>query len=55
MNSYRAPFLLFNKHIETINDLDEIVAKRCIALANERETIKNRAGFHWWPKIVSAQ
>ena len=45
---------IVNKHVKTINDLDEIVAKRCIALANERETIKNRAGFHWWPKIVNA-
>ncbi len=45
---------IVNKHVETISDLDEIVAKRCIALANERETIKNRAGFHWWPKIVNA-
>jgi hypothetical protein len=46
---------IVNKHVETINDLDEIVAKRCIALANERETIKNRAGFHWWPKIANAK
>ncbi|MCC3246270.1 IS630 family transposase [Methylocystis sp. WRRC1] len=45
---------IVNKHVETINALDEIVAKRCFALANERETIKSRAGFHWWPKIANS-
>jgi hypothetical protein len=30
------------------------IGKRCGALANERDVIKGRAGFHWWPKIANA-
>lgn len=45
---------IVNKHVETIHELDEIIGKRCGALANERDVIKSRAGFHWWPKIANA-
>jgi len=45
---------IVNKHVETIHELDEIIGKRCGALANERDAIKSRAGFHWWPKIANA-
>jgi hypothetical protein len=46
------PFV--NKHIPTIEDLEDIITKRSIDLAAERETIKGQAGFHWWPKIITA-
>jgi hypothetical protein len=45
---------IVNKHVETIHELDEIIGKRCGALANERDVIKSRAGFHRWPKIANA-
>ncbi len=38
--------------VDTIEDLDDIIGKRCAALAEERDAIKSRAGFHWWPKIT---
>ncbi len=44
---------IVNKHVETIEDLDEIIGKRCAALADNRDAIKSRAGFHWWPKIAN--
>lgn len=44
---------IVNKHIPTIEDLEDIISKRCLDLAQERETIKAKAGFHWWPKIIS--
>ena len=44
---------IVNKHIATIDELDEIIGKRCGALAKESYAIKSRAGFHWWPKIVN--
>ena len=44
---------IVNKHVETIEALDEIIGERCAALANERDIIKSRAGFHWWPKITT--
>ena len=45
---------IVNKHVETIHELDEIIGKRCGALAKEHDVIKSRAGFHWWPKIANA-
>ena len=42
-----------NKHIPTLEALDEIISMRCAALASEREKIKSQAGFHWWPKIAN--
>jgi hypothetical protein len=39
----------------TIDELDDIIGQRCAALANERDTIKSRAGFHCWPKIVATK
>jgi transposase len=43
---------IVNKHIPTIADLEEIIAGRCIALADAPETIKTRTDFHWWPKPI---
>ena len=40
--------------MEKYKELNEIIAARCVALADERDTIKSRAGFHWWPKIANA-
>lgn len=46
---------IVNRHVATIEELDEIIAKRCVALANERDAIKSRAGFLWWPEIANAK
>jgi transposase len=43
---------IINKHVETIDELDAIIGQRCASLAGQREIIKSRAGFHWWPKIA---
>jgi hypothetical protein len=39
-----------NRHFETLADLDAVLAKRCVTLANNRALIRSQAGFHWWPK-----
>jgi len=44
---------LANKYAATIEELEAIVAQQCTALANQRAMLKSRAGFHWWPKIVT--
>ena len=46
---------IINKHIPTIEDLGDIIGKRCVDLAQERETIKGKSGFHWWPNIINAE
>jgi transposase len=45
---------IVNKHIPDLEALEGIVSKRCVQLANERQTLKGRTGFHWWPKIALA-
>ena len=44
---------IVNKHIAKLKDLDDIIGKRCVDLANQRQTIKSRTGFSWWPKIIT--
>jgi len=46
---------IVNKHIPTLEALDDIVSMRCAALATDHEKIKSQAGFHWWPKIANAK
>lgn len=41
---------IVNRHFQTLDDLDAVVADRCVALANDRDLIRGQAGFHWWPK-----
>ena len=43
---------IVNKHVAMIDELDDIIGKRCAALANERDAIKGGAGFHSRPKIA---
>ena len=44
---------IVNKHIATIEELEAKIAERCAALAEEREQIKTRTGFHRWPKRIT--
>jgi hypothetical protein len=44
---------IVNKHVATLDELDQTIGKRCVALANQRDAIKSRAGFHWWPKLAN--
>jgi transposase len=41
---------IVNKHFATIEDLESKIANQCFPLAEETDKIKNRTGFHWWPK-----
>jgi hypothetical protein len=43
-----------NRHFASLAELDAVVAKRCVALGNDRDLIRGQAGFHWWPKTVTA-
>jgi hypothetical protein len=44
---------IVNQHVPTLEDLDQIISARCVALAAQPKEIKSRAGFHWWPKIAN--
>jgi transposase len=44
---------LANKHFDTIDDLDAVVAMRCCDLHRDRNLIAQHANFHWWPKSIN--
>jgi len=33
-----------------LDDLDAVVASRCVVLGADRDLIRGQAGFHCWPK-----
>jgi transposase len=42
---------LANTYFETIKDLGETVGKRCVALSDQRDIIRDSTLFHWWPTL----
>ena len=40
---------LANTYFDTIEDLDEVVGERCVALFHKRDVIRASTLFHWWP------
>jgi hypothetical protein len=44
---------IVNKHIATIADLEDKIARQCVALAEQPEQIQTRINFHWWPKTIN--
>jgi hypothetical protein len=40
---------LVNGYFETIEDLDNVVGQRCVALTHQQEMIRASTLFHWWP------
>ena len=42
-----------NRHFETIDALDAVLAERCRTLRHERSTIAANTAFNWWPKTKS--
>ena len=41
-----------NRHFSSLADLDEAVARQCVALNSDRDRVRGQAGFHWWPDRV---
>jgi hypothetical protein len=41
---------IVNKHVAAIDEFDEFIAKRCVALAKERDAIEGCAKFTWCQK-----
>jgi hypothetical protein len=40
---------LANTYFDTIEDLDDVVGERCVALMEQRDVIRASTLFHWWP------
>ncbi len=41
-----------NRHFASLADLDRALAARCLALAEQPETINAHTRFHWWPEAA---
>jgi hypothetical protein len=41
---------LANTYFETIEDLDQVVGERCVALMQQPDMIRDSTLFHWWPR-----
>ena len=43
---------IVNRYFETLEQLDTVVARQCVALQADRERIRGQTGFHWWPDRI---
>jgi transposase len=41
-----------NRHFEEIEDLEEALVQRCVALLDQRELIRSYTCYHWWPQAA---
>ena len=45
---------IVNKHITDLVELEKIVAKQCVDLANAPERIRSQTQFHWRPATTKS-
>jgi transposase len=43
---------LANRFFEEIEELEETLAQRCVALSNQPELIRSYTRYHWWPRAA---
>jgi transposase len=41
-----------NRHFEQIEDLEEALIERCVALGDQPEVIRSYTCYHWWPQAA---
>jgi transposase len=41
-----------NRYFEEIEELEEALAERCVALSNQPELIGSYTRYHWWPRAA---
>jgi transposase len=41
-----------NRYFEEIEDLEEALIERCVALCNQPEVIRSYTRYHWWPQAA---
>ena len=42
---------LVNRHFETLDELEAVLAQRCCTLSAMPEVVRGRTHFHWWPSV----
>ena len=41
-----------NRHFEQMDDLEEALVERCVALCEQPELIRSYIRYHWWPGVA---
>jgi transposase len=41
-----------NRHFEEIEELEEALIERCVALCDQPELIRSYTCYHWWPRAA---
>ena len=41
-----------NRYFEEIEELEEALGERCVALCNKPELIRSHTRYHWWPRVA---
>jgi transposase len=41
-----------NRYFEEIEDLEEALVERCVALCNQPELVRAYTRYHWWPQVA---
>jgi hypothetical protein len=45
---------IVNKHMQTIDELDQAIAQQCRILSHDKPRIKSQTYFSWWPQKQTA-
>ena len=43
---------LVNQYFDTIDEIEEVLAKRCCILSDMKEEIRNLTNYHWLPYSI---
>jgi transposase len=43
---------LANRYLDKIEELEEALAERCVALGDQPEVIRSYIRYHWWPEAA---
>lgn len=41
-----------NRHFEEVEELEEALVERCVALGDQPELIRSYIRYHWWPEAA---
>ncbi len=41
-----------NRYFERVEDLEEALVERCVALGDRPEVIRWYTRYHWWPEVA---
>jgi len=41
-----------NRYFEEIEELEEALVERCVALGDQPEVIRSYTRYHWWPEAA---